>query len=276
MDIAKARVEGLYHKVAVEYNLTPLSVDQGWVYRPSKWGLIEMLAIARHMPPNGVFVDIGTGCGIAPRFAQALGAQVTTIDSYSASGASAMDNVKAVGIVGHFCDVERESLPIESGTADCVFFGDVIEHLQNSPKRVLCEIFRVLKPNGICISATPNATRLTVRLKVLMGLTNWPNIRDFFDEKMHAGHHHEYTIDEFKFAFEKTGFDVCDFVLFEENLRMVKISNMSQLATHDRSRKQVQSEPVFITIPKYFLLSLCRLFPRLRGNMLLVARKPAS
>ena len=234
-----------------------------------------MLEIAKHLPANGVFVDIGTGMGIAPRFAKMLGAHAITLDS-SASGGGALDNVKAAGVVGYFCDVEHEALPIDSGTADVVLFGDVIEHMQNSPKPVLSEIFRILKPGGICLCSTPNAVRLTVRLKVLMGYTNWANIQEFFNEKSHFGHHHEYTTDEIKFVFEKTGFEFCELVLYESHLREVKISTMSELKTQGRSRAWERSEPVFITIPKMVLLSLTEVFPRLRSNMLLVARKPGA
>jgi SAM-dependent methyltransferase len=274
MDLTRERVEDLYQKVSAEYNVTPLAVDQGWVYQPNGWGLVEMLAIAKHLPSNGVFVDLGTGMGIAPRFAKMLGAHVTTIDSLAAGG-NAIDNARAAGIIGYSCDIELDPFPIESGSVDCVFFGDVIEHLHNSPRPVLNEIFRILKPGGVCICATPNAVRLTVRVKVLMGFTNWANIREYFDEKMHFGHHHEYTIDEVKFVFEKTGFELSELVLYENNLRDVKISGMNELKTQSRNRASTRPEPVLIAIAKMSLLSLTNLFPHLRSNMLLVSRKPA-
>lgn len=233
-----------------------------------------MLAITRHLPINGVLVDIGTGSGIAPRFAMALGAQVITLDSYASAGASAIENARAAGMTGHFCDVEREPFPIESGVADCVFFGDVIEHLHNSPRPVLYEILRVLKPNGVCICVTPNAVRLTVRLKLLMGLSNWADIHEFLDEKMHFGHHHEYTVDDLKFVFKNAGFDLCEFVLHESNLREVKLSSMRELGTQNRSRTQSRQEPLLISIAKYLPLFLTYMFPRLRSSMLIVARKP--
>lgn len=275
IDITRERVEDLYHNVSAEYNTTSLATEEGYVYRPNEWGLIEMLAIAKHLPSDGAFVDIGTGMGIAPRFAKTLGAHVITLDSL-ASGGVALDNVKAAGIVGCFCDVESEPLPIEGGSVDCVFFGDVIEHLRDSPKPVLTEIFRILKPGGICICTTLNAVRLTVRLKVLMGFSNWANIHEYFDEKAHFGHHHEYTIEELKFVFERAGFGVSDFVLYENNLREVKISAMSDVKTQTRSRARNRSESVLATTSRRVLVSLTDLFPQLRGSMLLVAQKPTS
>lgn len=274
MNLNEKEIHQLYLEVSREYNKTPLAVKDGWIYYPNDFGLLEMKALVKHLPKDGMLVDIGTGMGIAPRFAHKLGARVVTVDSLPAAGPSAIENVRMAGIEGHFCEVGRERIPVESGIADCVFFADVIEHLIHSPKPVLEEIFRLLKPGGVCISTTPNACRLTARLKVMMGYSNWANIHEYFDREFHSGHHHEYTIDEFKVVFEKTGFDVTEFVLYEDNLRNVKLESMQDIKTQDRSRIKSETEPVIATVSKKVLLALTALRPQLRSNMLLVAQKP--
>ncbi len=275
MHISEAEIRNRYLTVSSEYNTTPLAVDDGWVHSPTELGLLELQKVVQHLPKNGVFLDIGTGMGIAPRFVRQLGVRTISVDSLAAAGKSAIENVKLAGVEGYFCDVTREHIPLEEGTVDCVLFADVIEHLIHSPKPVLQEISRTLKPSGVCIATTPNATRLTVRLKVLMGYSNWANIDEYFDCDFHAGHHHEYTIEEFKAVFSKSGFDVADFVLYEDNLRNVKIEGLGDLKTQDRSRTKRESEPLLAMAGKRLLLSLTTLFPQLRSNMLLVARKPA-
>ena len=99
-------------------------------------------------------MDIGTGMGIAPRFAKKLGAKVTTLDSYEASGSDAIENIKNEGIETLFIDILKDKLPFNDNSIDIIFFGDVIEHLLHSPKRVLLEFNRILKPGGVCIAST--------------------------------------------------------------------------------------------------------------------------
>src|SRR5258708_1180813 len=302
MHISEAEIRNRYLTVSSEYNTTPLAVDDGWVEATREVGGSELEKVVQHLLKDGVFLDIGTGMGIAPRFVRQLGVRTISVDSLAAAGKSAIENVKLAGVEGYFCDVTREHIPLEEGTVDCVLFADVIEHLIHSPKPVLQEISRTLKPSGVCIATTPNATRLTVRLKVLMGYSNWANIDEYFDCDFHPGHHHEYTIqeysnwanieeyfacdfpaghhpestiEEFKAVFSKSGFDVADFVLYEDNLRNVKIEGRGDLKTQDRSRTKRESEPLLAMAGKRLLLSLTTLFPQLRSNMLLVARKPA-
>jgi SAM-dependent methyltransferase len=271
-----SEVARLLALVLSEYNQTPLATGDGYVHRPTHSELRKMRAIARHLPPNGLFVDIGTGPGIAPRFARMLGCRAISIDSCDASGMSALENVRLAGVEGHACDILRDPLPVESATADCVFLGDVIEHLIHSPKPALLEIFRVLKPGGVCIVSTPNATRLVTRLKVLLGYSNWPNLREYFHKSGHYGHHHEYTPSDLRFAFGETGFAVESLELYEESLRSVPIRVLGDMATHNRCKelRHSQPEPMAFGMGKIPLIALTELFPSLRGTMLLTARKP--
>ena len=256
-----------------EYNRTPLAVNDGWIHRPTEAGLLEIRALMKHLRKDGLFLDIGTGMGIVPRFVKGLGIHTISVDSEVAAGRSALENVRLAGVEALPCDVTKERLPVEDGTVDCVLFADVIEHLLHSPKPALMEIHRVLKPGGVCIATTPNALRLTVRLRVLAGYSNWANIDEYFDRDFHAGHHHEYTIEEFKGAFTRTGFEIAEFALYEDSLRNVKIEGLRHLKTQDRSRSAVISEPFTVKIGKRLLRTLTDAFPRLRSNMLLTARK---
>jgi SAM-dependent methyltransferase len=264
----------LYDSVSEEYNQTPLATKDGWISSQSEYGLLQMRALAAHVPSNGLLVDIGTGMGIGPRFARKLGARVISLDSYDASGSAAIENVKLAGVEGLYCDILREPFPVESASADCVLFADVIEHLLHSPKPTLQEIFRVLKPGGVCIASTPNAVRLTVRMKTLLGYSNWPRLQDYFHLPYHGGHHHEYMISEFRFAFEEVGFRVDSVDLHEDSLRITKIGGLGDIATQSRSKRHTV-EPLHFRMVKAPLIALTGLFPSLRSTMILTARKPA-
>jgi SAM-dependent methyltransferase len=270
-----ADVARLYASVSQEYALTPLATRDGWAYQQTGLGLLQMRAIAKYLPPDGLLVDIGTGMGIGPRFARMLGSKVISLDSYDSAGVSALENVRLVGVEGHSCDILRDPFPVESAQADCVLFGDVIEHLIHSPKPALLEILRVLKPGGVCIVSTPNATRLTVRLKMLLGHSNWPSLQQYFNAPGHYGHHHEYTISDLRFAFEETGFVAESLDLYEEGLRTEKIKTLDDMATQGRSKIHRQSEPLRFRLAKVPLIALTQLIPSLRSSMLLIARKPA-
>ena len=56
-----------------------------------------------------------------------------------------------------------ELLPFKDDTFDKVFCSEVIEHTMN-PDKVIREIYRVLKPEGICVVSIPNEN-FTIRLK---------------------------------------------------------------------------------------------------------------
>lgn len=277
MRLSAREIEDIYLSVAREYNLTPLAVTDGYVYKPSQPDLRVINAIAKYLPDTGGSVlDIGTGMGIAARCSRRFGARVISVDSLAASGTAAIENVKLAGVDAFSCDVEREKLPAESNSIDCVVFTDVIEHLIHSPKPVLMEIFRVLKPGGVCIATTPNAMRLTVRLRVLFGFTNWANIHQYFDDINHYGHHHEYTIDEFKWVFERIGFRLDDFILEENSLRSVPVSRMDDIKTQNRSQTKAVDEPLAMSALKKMLLLLTTMVPTLRSGMLLCAVKPQA
>ena len=53
------------------------------------------------------------------------------------------------------CDVENEKLPFPDNTFDIIYSKSFIEHLL-SPEKFLEEAYRVLKPNGIFLTLTPD------------------------------------------------------------------------------------------------------------------------
>lgn len=62
-------------------------------------------------------------------------------------------------------NVQRE-LPYETNGFDIVTATEIIEHLEDF-RSVLREVYRVLKPGGICILSTPNILNINSRLRYL-------------------------------------------------------------------------------------------------------------
>ncbi len=275
----RGRGEQLYQAylaVCDEYNRSPLAMNDGWYHRPNDFTLIQLKEVVKRVSAeNAVFLDIGTGSGIVPRVVHKLGVHVISVDWPVTGTEKAILNLRQVGIEGYYCQIGHDPLPIPDGRVDCVLLADVIEHLLHSPKPVLAEISRVLKRGGSCIATTPNALRLTVRLKVPLGYSNWPFVFDYYDAPFHGGHHHEYTIDEFREVFRRAGFFEQAFYLHEARLGLTEVSGLDQIRTRSRKLSPTRGRtPLVIRILSSALAVVTRLLPRLRSEMVIVVTKP--
>lgn len=105
------------------------------------------------------------------------------------------------------CNVEEESFPFPSGSFDCVVCSEVLEHLLRSPYHVLGETRRVLRRGGSLILTTPNAVKLMVRLKVLLG-KELCHYRSFYASPPFDRHLKEYTPSEVRELLLQQGFRV--------------------------------------------------------------------
>lgn len=119
------------------------------------------LEIARIQPKDKV-IDIGCGRGEIVFQAASKGANVTGID-FSESAIKIACNIREkhkedIKSRTEFFCCNAEKLKFKDNFFDKAFFLDVVEHLSKSELRtVLCEIRRVLKPEGILIIHTsPN------------------------------------------------------------------------------------------------------------------------
>ena len=262
----------LYISISNSYNETSLCKEKGYKHFPNEYELSELKILGEKIRSGCNVLDVGTGMGIAPRFAKKLGANVITLDSYQASGSDAIENIKNEGIGSIFIDILNDKIPLDDNSIDIIFFGDVIEHLLHSPKRALLEFNRILKPNGVCIASTPNAVRLTVRIKVLLGYSNWSNLNDFWNEDFNSGHHHEYTLDEFRSVFLKTGFLIEKVIMEEASLKNETISKISDLKRQRRFDKKRKKEGIFYFLRKLSIFFV-NIFPQLKSSMIIVAKK---
>jgi len=85
------------------------------------------------------------------------------------------------------CDIESEKLPFDDDTFDVVYSKSFIEHLYH-PEKYLEEAYRVLKPNGILLTLTPD----------------WQsNYKIFFDDFTHRT---PFTVMALNDAYEMFGF----------------------------------------------------------------------
>ncbi len=116
-------------------------------YRYEEYGswMPEVMEFDQH--PGEQVLEIGSGIGTdLAQFAK-NGAMVTDVDLAAGHLALAKENFHLRGLAGRFIQHDAENLPFEENSLDVVYSNGVIHHIPNT-KRVVEEIYRVLKPGG--------------------------------------------------------------------------------------------------------------------------------
>ena len=109
----------------------------------------ETMEFDRH---NGEeLLEIGGGIGTDLAQFAAHGARVTDIDLSGGHLTLAKENFVVRGLQGRFIQHDAETLVFDDNTFDVVYSNGVLHHTPNT-RRVVGEIFRVLKPGGLAIA----------------------------------------------------------------------------------------------------------------------------
>ena len=156
--------------------------DEWW--RPD--GVFAMLhwiaeARARLVPPaarpGAVLVDLGCGAGLLAPHVAGKGYRHVGVDLV----ASALRQAGAHGIEPVRADVT--GLPLADGCADVVSAGELLEHVPGWPA-VVTEACRVLRPGGVLVLDTLNATALSRFLAVTLAERIEPAIAGLHDPEL--------------------------------------------------------------------------------------------
>jgi SAM-dependent methyltransferase len=129
---------------------------------------------------SGVHLDLGSHAGEnAARLAAAGGLRPTWGIDYDAD--LLREGLQTRGILGIQADL-NSILPLRSAAFDAVTVMDVIEHLISTTTFV-SELYRVLKPGGYVLLATPNLAAWHNIFALLLGLQPFsgPSVTDMTD-----------------------------------------------------------------------------------------------
>ena len=174
---------------------------------PSSYGKIDKCMYAYYKTikkfadkvKNSKILDVGCGLGNYTTLFTSNRNSVYAIEILDVRDKKFSSNYK-------FILYDGSIFPFKNNTFEVVMNFDVIEHVKNDTKFVK-EMYRVLKPGGSTIVATPNRHRIASILLKLIGKKDvFPKVMQEEGIGGKSIHEREYTSGELKKLFSKTGF----------------------------------------------------------------------
>lgn len=280
--VGRRELHSVFHEVVEEYRAgphEPAFFHHGGPENPHRF-LAIVGKLNDLLPKGGTFLDVGAGDAIVPRMMLKLGAgRVIVVDSEDSAGTTGVDNLAGTGIETILATVGQDPVPLQDESVDVIFAGDVIEHIPHTPRHFLAEIMRLLRRGGWHVEDTPNAVSLYTRLKMLVGISNWPHLDGIWGPERNVNHHKEYTRAELSSLFERAGFVDTEVSTYEQKWqRSLKRRGRMQIMgaewqeTSQFGRGFNPREPYeYARLP---LLLTTRAFPSLRSSLIVAGRKP--
>jgi len=142
---------------------------------PWRVGFAKRVISELKIDPNGkIALEVGSGGGILAEEIHKMGFRTSGIDPAEESVNTARQHAKSQGFDIHYELGSGEAIPYSDASVDVVFCCDVLEHVQDLPK-VISEISRVLKPDGVFIYDTLNRTFISklVAIKIWQQWDRW-------------------------------------------------------------------------------------------------------
>ena len=268
--------EHLLTELADEFEVD--CVDYWRDFNRIRFNLKQILPL---VPENGTVIDLGAGNGITSLALQAAGANVTAVDNwlpYSREDSDVDPSMHRTGernaILERYrrhnvrtieTDLLKGDLPLEDATIDVAITMAVIEHFPGSPRKLLEEAKRVLKPGGVLVIEVPNHAALRNRLKLLIGKTVHFAIEDWYRSDPFFGHFRELTRSELEKYVEFLDMETVWFRTSDSSFHNTKYSD-----GHYRREYKLNS---LFQIAKIFYLLACLPFPTFQFQFLIAARK---
>ncbi len=181
-------------------------------FRP---GLESHAAVASQLvnrvPRGGRILDIGCGPMDKTAVLSFLGFRCVGFDDFNDPWHRQSDNLAKIRNFAadarvELVEADGSPLPFEDGSFDAVVLCDVIEHLHESPRALLCDALRKVREGGTILLTVPNAANLRKRLFLAIGRSNYPPYEQFFwNPGAWRGHVREYVWDDLSSLAEYLG-----------------------------------------------------------------------
>lgn len=160
-----------YRAFALHYNERVPTIDEEFAlwgpYHQHRHEMRYDLVAARardHLRPGGVLLDLGCGAALVVDRLADIPARYVGFDFGGHHIAYAVGRLRGQSraLNVHFLRGDGEALPLADGTVDVIVFSEVIEHLLR-PERAVWELARVLRPGGVLVMTTNNASEMPLR-----------------------------------------------------------------------------------------------------------------
>lgn len=121
--------------------------------------------VRRYLPAGGYVLDVGCGSALVADRIRDIDATYVGFDfggHHIEYAAKKYADITDRRLRTHFARGDAQLLPFSDGWADVVVLSEVIEHLLQ-PELAVWEIARVLKPGGVLVMTTNNASEVPLR-----------------------------------------------------------------------------------------------------------------
>jgi SAM-dependent methyltransferase len=164
--------------------------------------------VLKFVPPGGRIADVGAGLGPQVHALTSLGYRGVIVDDFGDSWHSKAIDVlewqKRDGVEVVSCDALR-GVPLNEASVDAIMTFDCLEHLHHSPKRMLQDCVRALKPGGLFFLGVPNCVNMRKRITVPFGYGKWSRITEWYDKEVFRGHVREPDVQDLRYIASSLG-----------------------------------------------------------------------
>ena len=149
-----------------------------------EWQIKQTLTLA---PRGGSILDVGAGLTTFSPALQVLGYKVTMVDDYGDNPHKHTDvdellaKFKSTGAKVEIANIFSPDFAERFSGANLVTMFDVMEHMHNSPKTLLHELYARLPAGGMLWISTPNCVNLRKRVTGLFGYNKWSYMADWYE-----------------------------------------------------------------------------------------------
>ena len=250
----------------------PLSLDEAWQWVNREFPFSDYIpaarkesyfeitqAVAKWLPIGSHILDFGAGPCDKTAMLSLTGYEVTAFDDLGDDWHNFGDNRKKILDYATNAGIKYVTPDINGNFAfpshyfDAIVLNNIIEHLHDSPRKLLNTLLESLKTEGIIFVDVPNAVNLRKRLDVLRGKTNYPSIESFYwSSYPWRGHVREYTWNDLDSLGNFLGLEVLE------------------ISPHHYTLERLGP------FMRFLFKAICRIFPSFRENWLFVGKKPAG
>ena len=158
--------------------------------------------VQEYLAPGSTILDFGAGPCDKTAVLQELGYRCFAYDDLADGWHLIDDNRKKILAFAQQCGIEfrragKDDVFDEGVQFDMMMMHAVLEHLHGSPRDLLNEFLRLVRPGGLLFITVPNAGNIRKRISLLMGGTNLPRFDLYYCYPgKWRGHVREYVRDD--------------------------------------------------------------------------------